>query len=53
MTPAGSDSYAAGREGKHDDLVLAVALAAWWRAWNHAHIEQSHARHHGAGVAAG
>jgi hypothetical protein len=24
------DSYAAWREGSHDDLVLAVALAAWW-----------------------
>ena len=24
------DSYGAWREGQHDDLVLAVALAAWW-----------------------
>jgi hypothetical protein len=24
------DSYAAWREGDHDDLVLATALAAWW-----------------------
>jgi hypothetical protein len=24
------DSYAAWREAAHDDLVLAVALAAWW-----------------------
>lgn len=24
------DSYAAWREGDHDDLVLAVALACWW-----------------------
>ena len=24
------DSYSAGREGDHDDLVLAVALALWW-----------------------
>jgi len=24
------DSYAAWREGEHDDLVLAVALACWW-----------------------
>lgn len=29
------DSYAAGREGQHDDLVLAVALALW-RAQKHA-----------------
>ncbi len=26
----GHDSYGQWREGKHDDLVLAVALAAWW-----------------------
>jgi len=24
------DSYAAWREGDHDDLVLSVSLAAWW-----------------------
>ena len=24
------DSYAAWREGQHDDLVLACALACWW-----------------------
>ena len=24
------DSYGAGREGQHDDLVLATALAAWY-----------------------
>lgn len=24
------DSYAAWREGQHDDLVLATALACWW-----------------------
>ncbi len=47
VTPVGSDTYAAGREGQHDDLVLAVALAAWWREFNHARIEQSHARHYG------
>ena len=38
---------AAGREGQHGDLVLAVALAAWWRERNHARIEQAHARHYG------
>jgi hypothetical protein len=27
---AGRDSYGAWREGAHDDLVLAVAVAAWW-----------------------
>ncbi len=40
-------TYAAGRVGDHDDLVLAVALAAWWREWNHARIEQQHARYYG------
>ena len=47
VTPVGSDTYAAGREGQHDDLVLAVALAAWWREFNHARIEQQHARYYG------
>ncbi len=26
----GHDSYGAWREGQHDDLVLALCLAAWW-----------------------
>ncbi len=30
ITDAGNDTYAAWREGSHDDLVLATALAAWW-----------------------
>ncbi len=47
VTPAGSDSYAAGREGQHDDLVLAVALAAWYRDYMHVHIEQAHAEYTG------
>ena len=29
LSVAGHDSYAAGRESAHDDLVLAVALACW------------------------
>ena len=29
VTRAGRDTYAAWREGDHDDLVLAVALAVW------------------------
>jgi hypothetical protein len=29
MTAAGNEQYEAWREGSHDDLVLAVALA-WW-----------------------
>ena len=29
MSAAGHESYGSGREGRHDDLVLAVALACW------------------------
>jgi hypothetical protein len=29
ITPAGNEQYGAWREGDHDDLVLAVALACW------------------------
>jgi hypothetical protein len=29
ITDAGNDTYAAWREGDHDDLVLALALAVW------------------------
>ena len=29
VTPAGNEQYAAWREGTHDDLVFAVALACW------------------------
>jgi len=29
LSPAGHDSYGVWREGEHDDLVLAVALALW------------------------
>ena len=51
VTTAGSDSYAAGRKGQHDDLVLAVALAAWYREFVHAHVERAHAREHGVQTA--
>lgn len=34
----GVDTYAAWREADHDDLVLAVALAAWFREWYTAHL---------------
>ncbi len=30
VTAAGHEQYAAWREGAHDDLVLATALAAWY-----------------------
>ncbi len=29
VTPAGHEQYGAWREGTHDDLVFAVALACW------------------------
>ena len=30
MGPSRREQYAAWRTGEHDDLVMAVALAAWW-----------------------
>ena len=30
ITRAANETFGARREGDHDDLVLAVALAAWW-----------------------
>jgi hypothetical protein len=35
ITPSGNEQYGAWREGEHDDLVLAVALACWRvrKAW--------------------
>lgn len=35
MSTAGRDQYGTWREGIHDDLVLAVALAAWYGEWAH------------------
>lgn len=34
------DSYSAWREADHDDLVLAVALACWWRDRYFQHIDR-------------
>jgi hypothetical protein len=31
MTPGGQETYESAREGDHDDLVIAVALACWFR----------------------
>jgi len=30
ISAAAHDTYGAWREGQHDDLVLATALACWW-----------------------
>lgn len=32
ITTSANDTYGAWREGTHDDLILAVMLAAWWGA---------------------
>jgi hypothetical protein len=37
------DSYEHWREGDHDDLVLATALACWYREDRNAAIERSNA----------
>lgn len=29
-TETGRETFAAGREGEHDDLVLSLSLACWW-----------------------
>jgi len=44
VTPAGSDSYASWRESTHDDLVLATALACWYREYQNALLDQQNAR---------
>ncbi len=33
VTAAGREQYEAGRQGEHDDLVLAAALACWRAKW--------------------
>ncbi len=38
------DSYEHWREGDHDDLVLAVAIACWFREWSNQFAEKRHAR---------
>jgi hypothetical protein len=30
ITAAASETFGVRRDGQHDDLVLAVALASWW-----------------------
>lgn len=38
------DSYEHWRVGDHDDLVLATAMACWFREWWNAHFEAHYAR---------
>jgi hypothetical protein len=37
------DSYEHWREGDHDDLVLATAMACWYRQWFNTYTDQAHA----------
>lgn len=46
------DSYEHWREGDHDDLVLATAMACWFRQWWNANLDQANAWAN-AGEAAG
>jgi hypothetical protein len=39
-----NDSYAAWREGTHDDLLFAVAMACWFREWWNKHHDEANAR---------
>jgi hypothetical protein len=34
ITAAANETFGVWREGQHDDLVLAVALACWWAERN-------------------
>jgi len=41
VSPAGNEQYGAWREGQHDDMVFAVALACWGaeKSWGPAREE--------------
>jgi hypothetical protein len=39
VTRDGDDTYSSWREADHDDLVLSVALAAWYRQWFNVHLD--------------
>ena len=43
LSELGHDSYGTWRENQHDDLVLAVALACWYRQWWCRHIDEAFA----------
>jgi len=38
------DSYEHWREGEHDDLVLATAMACWFRQWWNQHLDEANVR---------
>jgi hypothetical protein len=42
VTKVGNDTYAAERD-RHDDMVLAIALAAWHREFMNTHLERANA----------
>jgi hypothetical protein len=42
-TKTGHDSYSHWREGDHDDLVLASAMACWYRLWYAYHLDNRNA----------
>jgi hypothetical protein len=44
------DSYSHWREQDHDDLVLAVSMAAWYRQWHNHHLDVAFARAQGRGL---
>ena len=44
ISEAAHDRYE-GRAGAHDDLVLAVAMACWFRGYQMANVDRAHARH--------
>lgn len=46
------DSYSHWREGDHDDLVLSVAMAAWFRGYWNQHLDRANAlwEHRGEAV---
>ncbi len=41
VTPVSNDTDMSWREQDHDDLVLAVALAGWFREWWSVHLNRA------------
>lgn len=44
ITKAGNDQFQAWRESQHDDLVLATALACWYRQWWNQNLDLANSR---------